>query len=125
MRRKKLTRIENRELIIRLIDLGFTVGAVAYMLSMTDMNVYAHLKKEGRMEGRKVLRYPLWSERGGTMVMLSDESVAAVRKLYANPECLLLALAAMTVSVETKPISTGSAKKPASSAVRRRSTRTT
>lgn len=93
MRLKKMSRSEGRQLILNLIDLGFTVPAVAFMLQMTDVNIYLHLKRAGRMKNRKVIRHP-GDESYATMLTTTD-IVTAMSRVFSAPQCHLLVLAGM------------------------------
>ena len=83
---KKLNRSNARSAVNSLHDLGFTVFGIASMLSMTTANIYAHLKKSGRMKGRVFIReYPEWDV--STRIVL--------RRFFQEPECMYLVLVGM------------------------------
>lgn len=100
--KRKITRGEMRETIVNLIDLGFTANAVSVMTGCTVVNVYSHLKKSGRMEGRNIVR--------SIPDSVIDASKAAMRRMFSEPECQALTMMALaskgrsaeTVAVESR-----------------------
>ena len=83
----KQTRAEVRATVINLIDLGFTVSAVAHMVNKTPMAIYHHLNQAGRMKGRTVSRgFPHDVTRG---------AVFAIKKVFADPQWVVLPLMAL------------------------------
>ena len=83
---KKLNRFDVRAVVTNLHDLGFTVSGIASMLNKTPPNIYAHLKKSGRMKGRVFVRkYPDWD--------VATRKI--LRRFYQEPECMYLVLMGM------------------------------
>lgn len=70
-----------KDTVLNLTDLGFTVGAIAFMLNKTPVNIYAHLKSAGRMKDRAVVRR--------NVSALTPAAAAAVRKVYSQPVWLI------------------------------------
>lgn len=75
--KRKIARGEMRETVLNLIDLGFTVSAVASMLGKTQPNIYAHLKSSKRMAKREIIRR--------IPVEVTPGAKAAIRKVFAKP----------------------------------------
>lgn len=55
-RMKKPSRLESHMTTLELVDLGFTVAAIAFMTSRTPAAVYKQLGNAGRMKGGGILR---------------------------------------------------------------------
>ena len=119
-RMKKLSRHEVHRTTLDLIDLGFTVAAVAFMTSKTPTAIYGHLENAGRMKNRQVIREePIFV--GGLVTRY-------VGRIISEPECtvpilkLLARLATKVSSPAAHPAgatrrgSKPSAKKAVSSA---------
>lgn len=119
MRPKTIERSDIKEVVINLIDLGFSAAAVGFMLNMTPTNVYAHLRSMDRMNGRNIVR--------GFPSKIHSRAYDRIGRIFPDQPWVgthLLAAArqsaiALTASV-TKPISDGSESKGASSAKGRR-----
>ena len=102
---KKLNRFDVRAVVTNLHDLGFTVSGIASMLNKTPPNIYAHLKKSGRMKGRVFIRkYPEWDVP--TRIVL--------RRFFQEPECMYLVLVGMARQGKT-----GLVAAPPASAIKR------
>ena len=115
---RKIPRNEMQDTVVNLIDLQFSAGAVAFMLNKTKPNIYSHLKRAGRMEGRNIIRCKPDSMTSG--------SAAAMRRLCSDPQWVAVsllttpqtgspptALAGMLRGSETKLTSKRSEKKAA------------
>lgn len=75
-RRKSIDRFEVKEVVLNLIDLRFSVDAVAYMMNKSAPNTYAHIKSAGRMANREVIRqYPTG---------VSEHAKACINKLFPD-----------------------------------------
>ena len=56
-RMKTLTREENRKAVANLVDLGFTVQAIAFMTKKSEQNIYILLERMGRKKGGVIDRH--------------------------------------------------------------------
>ena len=117
---KKLSRHEVHRTTLDLIDLGFTVAAVAFMTSNTPTAIYGHLENAGRMKDRQVIRKdPIYA---------NGLAIRYAARIFAEAECtvpILKLLAKIAVKKDspvnlragaTRRGSKGSAKKAVSSA---------
>lgn len=77
--KRKIYRSEIGDTVLNLIDLRFSVAAVAFMVNRTEANIYAHLRRSDRMGEREVIR------RKPKVIL--DSSMAAMRRLSLAPEC--------------------------------------
>lgn len=92
--KRKVLRNEAHETILNLIDLGFTAPAVTYMLNRSGPAIYHHLKRAGRMKGRKIIR---------KQPDLYNPAVqAAMRKVFDNPRVNYLGLRALALAAIAK-----------------------
>lgn len=120
MRTKTINRSEMKEVVLNLIDLGFSTDAVSHMLKMTPTNVYAHLRSANRVVNRRVVRL----KPAGVNPLASSR----INLVFPESPCLslhLLAVAQQAYPAEmmdsaTLAISSGSARRGVSSARGRR-----
>lgn len=88
--KRKINRNEMHQTVVNLSDLGFTVPGISHMVNRTTAVVYFHLKQAGRMKGRDIIR-----KSPGPM---EPSSLAAMRKVFHNPECAILPLYAIALA---------------------------
>lgn len=92
--KRKINRSEMHDTVVNLLDLGFTAPGIAHMVNRTPAVVYHHLKQAGRMKGRILIRQ--------APAILNGSTLAAMRKVFHNPECAALPMIALArVSAET------------------------
>lgn len=101
--KRKIHRNEMRDTVVNLIDLHFSVAAIAFMTQKTEVNIYSHLKAADRMKGRDIIRKEA--------VGISDAARAALRRLSSNPRWLAMSL--LTVPSGIVSTSRKSAKRAA------------
>lgn len=80
-RMKTLSRSENRVAIANLLDLGFTVGAIAYMTGKTDVTIYTLLERMGRKKGRTLLRHD--------PVHLDAHAFKYMQRMFSDAHCVV------------------------------------
>jgi hypothetical protein len=80
-RMKQLTRTENRAAIANLLDLGFTVPAIAYMTGKTDVTIYTLLERMGRKKGRTVMRHD--------PIHIDPHAFRYVQRVFGDAHCII------------------------------------
>lgn len=93
--KRKVYRNEVQSTVANLLDLGFTVAAIAFMLNMTTANIYTHLKNAKRMKGRVFTPQCPRS--------MPDATQASLRRLFREPRWINLDMMAQTLSGATPP----------------------
>lgn len=112
-RMKTLTRTENRAAIANLLDLGFTVPAIAYMTGKTDVTIYTLLERMGRKNGRDVMRHD--------PIHLDANAFRYMQRVFGDAHCVvphiwgvartLASMAPKAHEEEPKPAKVGRGKK--------------
>lgn len=96
--KRKFKRGEIQMAAVNLLDLGFTVAAISFMLNKTTANIYTHLKRAGRMKGRVFIRdYPRTLPYSIPLDALSPMSRIFSQPLWIAPTLVSLARAAATI----------------------------
>ena len=81
-RYKKLQRDEVGATALNMLDIGFTVSAIAAMLKKNKVTLYSHLRRAGRTANRTILRKPCDH--------ISAQTYAHASRMFADPEYVLL-----------------------------------
>lgn len=95
--KRKVYRNEVQSTVVNLLDLGFTVAAISFMLNKNPVTIYGHLKRADRMTGRVFHRY--------APACITAGAQAALRRIHAEPRWINTDLLAATLTGATPPAS--------------------